>query len=71
MISLISFKLQIFFAPICFIIININQIECLNSNFQVPKKLSNCKAQLDSGDIIDLSPLDNQSAPKYVSNYLK
>ena len=60
MISLQSFKLKIFFAVLCFIIIDINQIECLKSNVQAPKKLSNCKAQLDSGDIIDLSPLDNR-----------
>ena len=69
MVSLISTEFKIYVCII--LLINLTEIECLKSNVQAPKKLSNCKAQLDSGDIIDLSPLDNQSAPKYVSNYLK
>lgn len=29
-----------------------------------PKKITNCKAQLDDGKIIDLSSLDNANSPK-------
>jgi hypothetical protein len=60
---MISFKY--FNYAICLILLISlkNQIECSN-NIQVPKKLSNCKAQLDSGKIIDLSPLDNSKNPK-------
>ena len=44
----------------------INSINCFmkNVNIKAPKKLSNCKAQLDDGRIIDLSSLDNSQQPK-------
>ncbi len=29
-----------------------------------PKKLTDCKAQLDNGKIVDLSPLDNNQMPR-------
>lgn len=42
-----------------------NRIECSENNaIYAPKKLTNCKAQLDNGKIIDLSPLDDSQNPK-------
>ncbi len=45
----------------CVFLLNALNIECNESQMiGTPQKLTNCKAQLDSGKIIDLSPL---SAP--------
>ena len=35
------------------------------SKLAKPKKLSNCKAQLDDGTIVDLTSLDNAASPRY------
>ena len=34
-------------------------------NLNAPSKLSNCKAKLDDGSIIDLTSLDDVNNPKY------
>ena len=36
------------------------------NNIGAPTKLSNCKAKLDDGSIIDLTSLDNVNSPKYI-----
>ena len=41
-----------------------NRTLYLKENVRAPTKLSNCKAQLDDGSIIDLSSLDNVNDPK-------
>ncbi len=38
-------------------------------NLKKPKKLSNCKAQLDDGSIIDLTSLDNAGSPRFYIKY--
>ena len=37
----------------------------MSANLNAPQKLSNCKAKLDDGSIVDLTSQDNASKPRF------
>ncbi len=37
---------------------------------QDPEKLSNCKARLSNGQLIDLTELDNPSHPRFIISFI-
>jgi hypothetical protein len=56
------------FVHVNFIGLVIGAISQKNSNFSLytPEKLSNCKAKLDDGSIVDLTSQDKANNPRFI-----